>query len=92
MLDSYQMYQNVNDHIRQLAPSERVATLHAQFLTRYQELGRRIYWESEMVAARDRALLDAYRATIGQPPIIRRARVLQEFAETLPIHFPAKAC
>jgi formate C-acetyltransferase len=66
-----------------LAPG--VDRLHRRFLARYAELGQRLYTEDTPVQARNAAILAAYRATPGQPAILRRARVLTEFAARVPV-------
>lgn len=68
--------------IRALQPSPRVARLLRRFHARSSELGRRIYSEDADVGRKDEAVLAAYRETAGAPAIVRRARVLSEFART----------
>lgn len=66
-------------------PSDRLMRLHARFQAQYAAAtgpGRRCFVDPEEVAARDLAYLTAYRATRGEPAISRRARLLEQFAES----------
>ncbi|HEY3376350.1 MAG TPA: pyruvate formate lyase family protein [Armatimonadota bacterium] len=73
------------DMLRALPLPARVLALQARFQQHYAELGARMYVEADEAAARDAALLDAYRATPGLSAILRRARVLTVCAERLPV-------
>lgn len=67
------------------APSERLMRLHARFQAQYAAATgpeRRWFVDPAEVAVRDQACLTAYRATRGEPAICRRARLLEEFAES----------
>ncbi len=67
--------------------SARLGRLQARFEARYRELGRRLYAEDDDCRAYGQSLLRAYRATVGQPALARRARALTEFAATFPLRF-----
>ncbi len=67
--------------IRQLHPSERIVRLRERFARDYAERGARIYTQDEPMAALAEAIRAAYRATFGEPTVVRRARVLTEFAD-----------
>lgn len=69
--------------MRQLSP--RLQALQEPFERRYMELGTRVYVEPEDAAAVAQSLLRAYRETVGQPAILRRAAALQAFVEDFPV-------
>ena len=73
------------DMARELPLSARVKGLSGRFFARYTTLGRRIFWEEEETAARNTALLAAYRETVGFTPIRRRAHALASCAARLPV-------
>jgi formate C-acetyltransferase len=74
---------------RDLPLSPRIEGLSGRFFARYATLGRRKFWEDDEVAARNAALLAAYRDTAGLPPIRRRARALAACAAGLPVRITA---
>ena len=67
------------------ALSPRLGQLRERFEQRYAALGTRLYTEPEEAAAAGRLLLHAWRSSIGQPPILRRAVALEVFAEGFPV-------
>ena len=70
------------DALRVMPISPRVQRLHHRFQQRYAELGSRKFNEVADARVRDEAILTAYRDTVGQPAITRRARVLSVYAES----------
>jgi len=71
--------------IRPLKPGRRALDLRDRFFTAYTKAGERIYSEPEYVSAFADAIIRAYGVTPGEPVIMRRARVLREFAEAIPV-------
>ena len=69
--------------MRDLSP--RVQLLLERFQERYAELGTRLYVETDDAAALGRVILQAYHDTVGQPTVLRRAHVLEVFAQRFPV-------
>jgi len=64
-----------------------VERLRARWEARYRELGRRVYAEEADCEAYGEGLLRAYRATVGEAALHRRARALTEFAASFPVRW-----
>lgn len=67
--------------VRELDPSERVRLLQARLDARVQDWGHRIFSDSAEAEVLREAIRRAYRATEGQPTVLRRARALTEYAQ-----------
>jgi pyruvate-formate lyase len=74
-----------------LAASPGVGRLRARLVARQRELGTRLLTEPAEAAAAAEAVIRAYEATVGHPPILRRAAALREFAETCPLSVDPEA-
>lgn len=73
----------MDDGRQELSP--RLRTLRERFLARHRELGKRLFTEPAEARACAEALLRGYERSVGQPPVLRRAEALREFAVSIPI-------